>query len=41
MIATVIDHDKEMSRANGFNALQEHGKGCTVAFRKIRIMKLP
>ena len=41
MFATVIDHDKEMSRTKGFIALQDHGKGCTVAFRKIRIMKLP
>ena len=41
MFATVIDHDQEMSRDKGFIALQDHGKGCTVAFRKIRIMKLP
>ena len=39
--ATVIDHDKEMSRKKGFIALQDHGKGCTVAFRKIRLKKLP
>ena len=41
MFATVIDHDKEMSRKKGFIALQDHGKGCTVAFRKIRLKKLP
>ena len=41
MFATVIDHDKEMSRKEGFIALQDHGKGCTVAFRKIRLKKLP
>ena len=41
MFATVIDRDKEMSRKKGFIALQDHGKGCTVAFRKIRLKKLP
>ena len=41
MFATVIDHDKEMSRKKGFIALQDHGKGCIVAFRKIRLKKLP
>jgi len=41
MFATVIDHDEEMSREKGFIALQDHGKGCIVAFRKIRLKKLP
>lgn len=35
--ATVIDHDSEMRRSKGFIAFQDHGKGCTVAFRKIRL----
>ena len=41
MFATVIDHDEEMSRKKGFIALQDHGKGCIVAFRKIRLKKIP
>ncbi len=41
MFATVIDHDKEMSRKKGFIALQDHGKGCIVAFRNVRLKKLP
>ena len=41
MFAILIDHDKEMSRKKGFIALQDHGKGCTVAFRKIMLKKLP
>ena len=41
MFATVIDHDKEMSRKKGFIALQDRGKGCIVAFRNIRLKKLP
>ncbi|MCP4848169.1 MAG: DUF1080 domain-containing protein, partial [Verrucomicrobiaceae bacterium] len=40
MFATVIDHDKEMSRKKGFIALQDHGKGCVAAFRNIRIKHL-
>ena len=35
MFATVIDHDKEMSRAKGFIALQDHGKGCMLHFEKL------
>ena len=35
--ATIIDHDSEMSRSKGFIAFQDHGKGCTVAFRNIRL----
>lgn len=38
--ATVIDRDKEMSRKKGFIALQDHGKGCIVAFRKLRLKTL-
>jgi hypothetical protein len=41
MFSAVIDHDQEMSREKGFIALQDHGKGCIVAFRKIRLKKLP
>ena len=35
--ATLIDHDSEWSRKKGWIALQDHGKGCTVAFRNIRL----
>ena len=35
--ATLIDQDSEMSRSKGWIAFQDHGKGCTVAFRNIRI----
>jgi hypothetical protein len=38
--ATVVDHDSEMSRKKGFIALQDHGKGCIVAFRKLRLKTL-
>lgn len=41
MYATVTDHDPKMSRKKGFIALQDHGKGCIVAFRNIRLKKLP
>jgi hypothetical protein len=37
----VVDHDSKMSRKKGFIALQDHGKNCQVAFRKIRMKKLP
>tara|TARA_Y100001934_G_scaffold279951_1_gene385242 strand:- start:16621 stop:16860 length:240 start_codon:yes stop_codon:yes gene_type:complete len=40
MFATVVDQDKKMSRKKGFIALQDHGKGCIVAFRNIRLKKL-
>jgi hypothetical protein len=40
VFSTVVDRDKEMSRTSGFIALQDHGKGCKVAFRKIRIRLL-
>ena len=35
--ATLIDHDLDMSRSKGLIAFQDHGKGCTVAFRNIRL----
>ena len=38
---TVSDRDAEMSRSKGFIALQDHGKGCKVAFRKIQLKVLP
>jgi len=39
--ATLIDKDAEMSRAKGFIGFQDHGKGCTVAFRNIRLKENP
>jgi|GEM_PF-429838 len=36
----LTDRDARMSRRAGFIALQDHGKGCLVAFRKIRIKHL-
>lgn len=39
--ATLTDHDKEMSRKKGFIALQDHGRGCIVAYRNIRLKILP
>lgn len=41
VFATLIDHDPGMGRESGFIALQDHGKGCQVAFRNIRIKTLP
>ena len=41
VFSTLTDRDKEMSRKNGFIALQDHGKGCIVAFRNVRLKKLP
>ncbi len=35
--ATLIDNDSVESRRKGFIAFQDHGKGCTVAFRNIRL----
>lgn len=35
------DRDSEMSRSKGWIALQDHGRGCTVAFRKIELKILP
>lgn len=37
VFATVTDRDTEMSRTKGIIALQDHGKGCKVAFRNIRL----
>ncbi|MEM0895645.1 MAG: family 16 glycoside hydrolase [Verrucomicrobiota bacterium] len=35
--STVTDRDTEQSRRKGWIALQDHGKGCEVAFRNLRI----
>lgn len=40
VFAKVSDDDKRMSRRRGVIALQDHGKGCKVAFRNIRIKEL-
>lgn len=37
----VTDRDADMSRKRGFIALQDHGKGCSVAFRNLRLKTLP
>jgi hypothetical protein len=37
VFSKVSDDDKRMSRREGVIALQDHGKGCQVAFRNIRI----
>ena len=34
---TLTDQDTEMSRRKGWIALQDHGKGCVVAFRNLRL----
>ncbi|MEM1441426.1 MAG: DUF1080 domain-containing protein [Verrucomicrobiota bacterium] len=39
--ATLIDHDVGMGRKSGWIALQDHGKNCQVAFRNLRIKRLP
>ncbi len=36
----LTDNDSEMSRRKGFIALQDHGKGCQVAFRNIQLKQL-
>jgi hypothetical protein len=41
VFSTVIDNDVKMSRKKGFIALQDHGKGCIVAFRDITLKELP
>ena len=38
--ARLTDSDKEFSRSKGWIALQDHGKGCKVAFRNIRLKNL-
>ena len=35
--AKLTDKDSEMSRSKGLIALQDHGKGCKVAFRKLEL----
>jgi putative membrane-bound dehydrogenase-like protein len=37
VFSQVTDRDEEMRRRKGFIALQDHGKGCKVAFRNIRL----
>jgi len=41
VFSTLTDRDVEMSRKRGFIALQDHGKGCIVAFRNIQLQNLP
>jgi len=41
LFSIVVDQDVKMSRKKGFIALQDHGKHCIVAFRNIRMKKLP
>lgn len=40
VFSKVSDDDKRMSRKKGVIALQDHGKGCKVVFRNIRIKEL-
>jgi N-sulfoglucosamine sulfohydrolase len=40
VFSKVSDDDKRMSRRKGVIALQDHGKGCKVAFRNIRLKEL-
>jgi hypothetical protein len=40
VFSVLTDHDSGMKRSKGFIAFQDHGKGCTVAFRNIRIKTL-
>ena len=40
VFSEVADDDKRMSRRKGVIALQDHGKGCQVAFKNIRIKEL-
>ncbi|MDH3583255.1 MAG: sulfatase-like hydrolase/transferase [Phycisphaerae bacterium] len=41
VFSKVSDDDKRMSRRKGVIALQDHGKGCKVAFQNIRLKELP
>lgn len=41
VFADLVDDDPEMSRRKGWIALQDHGKGCLVAFRKIELRMNP
>ena len=40
VFSRISDDDRRMSRRKGVIALQDHGKGCQVAFRNIRIRQL-
>ena len=40
VFSKVNDEDKRMSRRKGVIALQDHGKGCKVSFRNIRLQEL-
>jgi hypothetical protein len=40
VFSKVTDDDRRMSRRKGVIALQDHGKGCLVAFRNIRLKEL-
>jgi len=40
VFAKVSDDDRRMSRSKGVIAMQDHGKGCKVAFRNIRIKQM-
>ena len=35
--ATLVDQDADLGRSKGVIAFQDHGRGCTVAFRNIRL----
>lgn len=41
VFSVLTDHDRDMKRSKGFIAFQDHGKGCKVAFRNIRLKQLP
>lgn len=41
VFSVLEDRDSEMSRKKGWIALQDHGKGCTVAFRHLELKTLP
>jgi hypothetical protein len=40
VFATVTDYDEDMATSEGVLALQDHGKGCVVAFRNLRLKPL-
>jgi len=40
IFSKVSDDDRRLSRRKGVIALQDHGKGCKVAFRNIRIKQV-
>lgn len=41
VFSSLTDRDKEMSRRTGYIALQDHGKGCVVAYRNLQLKKFP